>query len=238
MFGRKDGSRSPDKWIPIFYQIITSGSILNWDELISSSLDLQLKKYWKENQLFMSSYLLDVMCANIEYPYLGWRWEPNLLSVHVFCKMLWENKYKDDYEWICNVLFSTLYQVLFGEEAPCLSPKGKKIFKEYGDWYMTPDEVYIIIVGRTKPPHWFPHFVPDTLFLKEIAYQTYVNGVVASLHRKNKGILPLFRLSTKFCKIENFKLSKDEVGILTSYKFKKVTFRRHDPQGKLKEHLQ
>ena len=72
----------------------------------------------------MSSYLLDVMCANREYPTLGWRWEPNLPSIHVYCKMLWETKYKEDYEWICNGLFSTLYQVLFGEEAPCLSPKG------------------------------------------------------------------------------------------------------------------
>ena len=43
---------------------------------------------------------------------------------------------------------------------------------------------------------------------------------------------------TQVCKIENFKQAKDEVGVLTSYKFKKVTFKRHDPQGKLKEHLQ
>ena len=81
----------------------------------------------------MTSYVLDVMCASGEYPSLGWRWEPNLLSVHVYCKMLWEKKYKEDYEWIFNVLFSTLYQVLFGEEAPCLSPKGKKLVKEYRD---------------------------------------------------------------------------------------------------------
>ena len=26
--------------------------------------------------------------------------------------------------------------------------------------------------------------------------------------------------------------------MLTSYKFKEVTFRRHDPEGKLKEHIQ
>ena len=45
-----------------------------------------------------------------------------------------ENKYKEDYEWICNGLFSTLYQVLFGEEAPCLSPEGYKLVKEYRDW--------------------------------------------------------------------------------------------------------
>jgi hypothetical protein len=77
--------------------------------------------------------------------------------------MLWENKYNDDYELIYNGLFSTLYQVLFGQEAPCLSPEGKKIVKEYGDWNMTPDGVYIRIVGRTNPPHWLPHFVLDTL---------------------------------------------------------------------------
>ena len=70
---------------------------------------------------------------------------------------------------------------------------------------MTQDGVYIKIYGSTKPPHWLPHFVPDTLFLQEIAYQTYVNGVVASLHRNKKGLWPLFPLITKVCKIENFK---------------------------------
>ena len=96
--------------------------------------------------------------------------------------MLWENKYKEDYEFICNGLFSTLCQVLFGEEAPYLSPKGKKIVKEYGDWCMTLDRVYIWIFGSAKPPHWLPNLVPDTLFLQEIVYQTYVNGVAVSLH--------------------------------------------------------
>ena len=106
---------------------------------------------------------------------------------------------------IYNGLFSTIYQVLFGEEASCLSPNGKKIAKEYGDWYMTPDGVYIKILGSTKPPHWLPHVVPDTLLLQEISYQTHVNGVVASLHRKKKDLWPPFLLSTKVCKIENFK---------------------------------
>ena len=49
--------------------------------------------------------------------------------------MLWDTKYKGDYELICNILFPTLYQVLFGEEVSCLSPERKKIVKEYGDWY-------------------------------------------------------------------------------------------------------
>jgi hypothetical protein len=149
----------------------------------------------------MSSYLLDAMCASKEYPSLGWKWEQNLSLVHIYCKMLWENKYKEYYELICNGLFSTLYHVMFGEESPCLSPEGKKIVKEYGDWYMKPNGVYIIIFGSTKAPHWLPHFVLDTLLLQEIAYQTYVNGVATSFHRNKKELWPPFPLSKNVCKI-------------------------------------
>jgi hypothetical protein len=34
VYGRKDGSTFPDRWIPILYHIITSKSTLNWGELI------------------------------------------------------------------------------------------------------------------------------------------------------------------------------------------------------------
>lgn len=77
---------------------------------------------------------MNVMCASLEFPSLGWKWESSLLWIHVYCKMVWETKYKEDHELMCNGLFLTLYQVLFGEEAQCLSPEGKKIVKEYGDW--------------------------------------------------------------------------------------------------------
>ena len=49
VFERKDGSTFPDKWIPIIYQIMTSGVTLNWGELISSNLDNQLKKVHKDH---------------------------------------------------------------------------------------------------------------------------------------------------------------------------------------------
>ena len=78
VFRRKYGSTLPDKWIPIIYQIITSGTTLNWGELISSNLDNQLKKVHKEHQFYMSTYLMDVMCVNREFPLLEWKWEPSL----------------------------------------------------------------------------------------------------------------------------------------------------------------
>ena len=81
---------------------------------------------------------------------------------------------------------------MFSEKAPCLSPEWQKLVKEYKYWYMTPVGVYIGIVGSTNPPHWLPHFVPDNLLLQEMAYQTYVNSMATSLHKKKKGRWPPF----------------------------------------------
>ena len=106
--------------------------------------------------------------------------------------MLWENKYKEDYDQIFNKFFRTLYETLFGEETPCLSPAGQAMVKELGDWYMTSTRMYIRITGSTKPPHWLPHFVPDSLLLQDISYQTFINGVATSLHKHKKGLWPQF----------------------------------------------
>ena len=66
VFRKKDGASFLEKWIPIIYQIITSGSTLNWGKLISSNLDLQFKKSRKYHKFFMSSCLMKVMCSNLE----------------------------------------------------------------------------------------------------------------------------------------------------------------------------
>ena len=39
------------------------------------------------------------------------------------------------------------------------------------------------------------------------------------------------------CKTENAKEVKDEVNVLSSFKFRELNFRRHDPKGYLKEYL-
>ena len=91
-----------------------------------------------------------------------------------------------------------------------LSPVGQAMVKELGDWYMSLIGVYIRIARSTKPPHWLPRFVPDSLLLQEVAYQTFINGVVASLHKHKKGIWPQFSLITPVGKIENFKQAKKQ----------------------------
>ena len=84
IFERKDASTFLNKLIPIIHQVITSGLVLNWGEIISSNLDSQLKKVQSEHRFYMDSYMLDVMCVSREYPYLGWKWNLSLSSLHVY----------------------------------------------------------------------------------------------------------------------------------------------------------
>jgi hypothetical protein len=86
--------------------------------------EFNFKKVQKEQKFYMVAYLLYVMCASREYLSLGWKWTPSLPSINVYCKMLWENKYKEDYDRIYDGLFAPIYQNLFGKEAPCFSPEG------------------------------------------------------------------------------------------------------------------
>lgn len=62
-------------------------------------------------------------------------------------------------------------------------------------------------------------------------------GVAYLLHKSKNGLWPPFPLSMGVYKIENFKKTKEKVSILSSFRLKEVTFRMHDPQGKLKEYL-
>lgn len=237
IFGRKNASLFPEKWVLIIHQILSNGSILIWGDIISSNLDNQLKKAQKDHEFYMASYLMNVMRGSWEYLEMGWNWYPSQSSIHVYCKVIWENKYKEDYERICNGLFTHIHQVLFGEEVPCISSKVQTLVQKYGSWYMTPDGVYMRMINITKDPHWIPHFIPYKLMLQEIAYQTHINNLSASLIKSRKGAWPPFSLSTKVCRMENIKPAKGEVSIISSFKFREEIFRRHDLEGLLKRHL-
>ena len=89
---------------------------------------------------------------------------------------------------------------------------------------MTPDGVYLRMIGSTKAPHWIPHFIPAKLLLQEIIYQTFINGVSIALLKENKGAWPPLPLSTKMWKIETIKQAKDELNMLYSFRFKEVSF--------------
>jgi hypothetical protein len=44
-------------------------------------------------ELDMSSYLLDIICANNEFIGMGWCWTHTKYPMQIYCSVLWNHKY-------------------------------------------------------------------------------------------------------------------------------------------------
>ena len=77
------------------------------------------------------------MCASNYFPDLRWSWDQSKGHVHVYCKILWEHKYKPKYTQICNYFISKLYSLLFEDQAPCITEQAQALIGSLGNWYFT-----------------------------------------------------------------------------------------------------
>ena len=150
---------------------------------------------------------------------------PSMFTVRCYGRI----KIKEDYERICNDLFASIYRVLFAEEAPCLSPKGQKIVKAYGDYYITLDGVYIGISGSTKAPqfykthHYFRRLLINLMWMVWLLHFTKLKRVFDLLFPYQQDFIELKTLSRP---------KKKLVFCPPSYS-KRSNFRRDDPKGNL-----
>ena len=69
----------------------------------------------------------------------------------------------------------------------------------------------------------------DKLVIQEIAYQTYVHGVVAVLMRKEKSHFPSYPIFVGPYQIENVNQAREEENILSSFHFGEGIYIRHYP---------
>jgi hypothetical protein len=76
---------------------------------------------------------------------------------------------------------SPLHTFLFMHTAPQFLEEGSKVLQGIGDLYVEKHQSYIRIYGLNDAPHFLPMFVSDRLLLKEIACQTCIRGIMASL---------------------------------------------------------
>jgi hypothetical protein len=127
---------------------------------------------WKISQLPHAIILArhDVCNADMSTAGLGWAWKPSDTSIHIYCKVPWEHKYRLDHQKICEHFLIPLYQLLFCSPMPCMTDKAQAIVGRVGDWYLLEYGTYIRVYGATKAPHMLSKFVLHRLALQEIAY--------------------------------------------------------------------
>ena len=178
----------------------------------------------------MSSYILEIMCSNHSFPQLGRSWNISCNLVYVYSYMLWENKYKNNYYLICDY-FTLLCRIIFNKECLRITFEANAILQSIRNWYIEEDYTYIIIFGVVVPRHIFPKYVLDTLFIFEIAYQSILHGVNATLKREKKKLLIPKLLYIGNFSINNFKIAKEKAQLMHESRFTQGQFIRHDTQG-------
>jgi hypothetical protein len=84
---------------------------------------------------------------------MGWAWKPSDPTIHIYCKVLWEHKYRTKYHKICENFLAPLYEFIFCSPALCMTDKALVIIRRIGDWYLMEHGTYIRIYGAMKAPH-------------------------------------------------------------------------------------
>ena len=78
------------EWVPTAQHILLTGESFNWVQILSVNLQEQIDKYQKapeskKPQFYMSTYVMDVFCVTSSFPDLGWNWQKDCTSVHIYC---------------------------------------------------------------------------------------------------------------------------------------------------------
>lgn len=66
--------------------------------------------------------------------------------------------------------FKVLYQMIFEEEAPCMSHEAMKIVTKVANWFASLDGTYLKVFDCQKPPHILLRYVTDKVIMQEISY--------------------------------------------------------------------
>jgi hypothetical protein len=117
---------------------------------------------------------------------MGCKWKPLDPTIHIYCKILWEHKYRTKYQKICEQFLSLLYKFIFYAMTPCMTDKEIVVIRRIENWYFMENGTYIRVFDTMNPPHLLPQFVPDKLLLQEITHQTIIHGVGGILYQGKK----------------------------------------------------
>jgi hypothetical protein len=106
LYGEKNPQHFKLEWVPLLHQIVKKGKIFNWAEILSANILLVVKRSLESPPrfgvgFFMSSYLIDVVCAITPFPLMKWSWSLYEKPIHIYCSVLWNKKCKNHFYDIC-----------------------------------------------------------------------------------------------------------------------------------------
>jgi hypothetical protein len=235
LYGREDTTNFFLQWVPLIHTV-TEGYSFNWAKLLSDSLTSRVTEYRAQREreniasLFMSPYIMDVVCFLTPFPLMSWSWTPSEAEpIHVYHSKLWEDKASDFVYEIFNWVMVPLYVTIFGHLPPKISDSIAVNMSNITDWYVEVKFSYLRVFGASVPLNALPLFIPDRMACREVARQTIISGVSKELKGYCKKVWPPFPIHMHSYSLLDFGNAKVEAVALEDLKLVHVEFKKHDP---------
>lgn len=241
LYGETNSTHFKEEWVPLVAEIIQLWKFFNWVSILFVNL---IKEIWKERDssegqhvpFFMSAYLVDALCAENEFSGMQYKWVPNMPLIHIYCQELKAYNYIKFLYELCYNFIAQVYQIIFCRPSSRLSLEACKTMKGLGHWYCKQHYIYIKVFRCIATPHLIPKYVPDQLIIKETSYHNVIIGYIVVMSCNSKRMQSRFLIKVGHFSLINFPQSKKEVEAFEELKLLPVVFKRHDPNGIIKNH--
>lgn len=107
-------------------QLENEGNPFNCSNKLAFQLKVHLSNAWslakdQQEKIFMSTYLLNAICARQQFHGIGWAWTPSESSVNIYCKALSNCSYWGVMARISDHFVAPLYMMIFEKDPPYMS---------------------------------------------------------------------------------------------------------------------
>lgn len=108
--------------------------------------------------IYMSTYILDVIYARQLFPSLEWAWPLMETIVNIYFKLLSKCNFRGVITWLSDHFVTPMYTMIFKQDPLCMSKESMEALIGIVDWYTSSSSTFIPMFNAEKPPHVLPNF--------------------------------------------------------------------------------
>jgi len=221
-------------------EVAINGYIMDCENIMSDKMATAILEYRRNGYVstevippfYMSTYIMDTICFNSEYPILGWKWTPQDPNpIHIYHKELWKAHYKNHLYRICHGFILPMYYAIFNKPTLRVSEEASIDLTAIGSWFGEERFTYIRLFSSLANPHVLPLYILDKLLARELAYQITIEGMSRTLRDSKKHMWLTFPLRCGAFTLHHFKHAEEEAEKIKLLKLATIPKRQYDPKS-------
>ena len=122
----------------------------------------------------------------------------------IYYKIFWDPSYKIMHETTSKSFIAPSYQIIFGDDAPCMYKRAKETLIKVAYWFPIGEATFIRVLDPYRSPHDLPTLETNIVLLQEVCYQL-TTWCSKKLVKGKKNLWPIFPLTIGAYTLEKFK---------------------------------